>query len=144
MKQALDWRWIGIGTAIMFGLNLIASLLLLPLLGDAASLPIDPGGGVAGNPAMDIGGGWFFLAALVSFLSFAAGGYIVGLRSAGRTVLEPGISAAVAVAIGLLIIGSFGAGTLLASGFVPFLAGLLGGWLGERRQRAQAIGVPLP
>ena len=33
----LDWRWIAIGVAIMFGLNLIASLILVPLIGD--SLP---------------------------------------------------------------------------------------------------------
>ena len=34
----LDWRWIAIGVAIMFGLNLIASLILVPLIGD--SLPV--------------------------------------------------------------------------------------------------------
>ena len=33
----LNWRWIAIGVAIVFGLNLIASLILMPLIGD--SLP---------------------------------------------------------------------------------------------------------
>jgi hypothetical protein len=66
------------------------------------------------------------------------GGFIVGLRSAGRTILEPGISAAIAVALSLLIGGAFTLGNLLAGGLVPFLAGLLGGWLGERRQRSGA------
>jgi hypothetical protein len=37
------------------------------------------------------------------------------------------------VAVGLLLSGNFTVGNLLAGGVVPFLAGLLGGWLGERR-----------
>ena len=31
----------------------------------------------------------------LNILAFAIGGFIVGLKSAGRTILEPGISAAV-------------------------------------------------
>jgi hypothetical protein len=58
----------------------------------------------------------------------------VGVRSAGRTVVEPAISAAIAVALSLLLGGAFTLGNLLAGGPVPFLAELLGGWLGERRQ----------
>ena len=52
--------------------------------------------------------------------------------------MEPDASAAIAVAIGLLIGGAFTLGGLLAGGVVPFLAGLLGGWLGERRGRPPA------
>ena len=81
------------------------------------------------------------MAALVSFLSFAVGGYVVAARSSGRTVVEPGISAAIAVAVSLLIGGSFTLGGLLAGGLVPFLAGLLGGWLGERKGRG-AVAPP--
>ena len=44
------------------------------------------------------------------------------------------ISAAVAVLLSLLIAGSFSIGGVLAAGVVPFLGGLLGGWLGERQQ----------
>ena len=76
------------------------------------------------------------LAALVGIATFAIGGYIVGLKSPGRTILEPGISAAIAVVIGLLLSGALTLGNVLAGGLVPFLAGLLGGWLGERRQVA--------
>ena len=137
MTRNLDWRWIAIGTAIMFGLNLVAALVLLPLLGGAEAVPAG-GGAPAGDPAAGIGGGRLLLAALVSFLSFAVGGYIVGARSPGRTVVEPGISAAIAVAISLLIGGAFTLGGLIAGGLVPFLAGLLGGWLGERRGRGPA------
>ena len=47
MNRGLDWRWVAIGTAIMFGLNLVAGLLLVPLLGGA--LPA----GADGAPSAD-------------------------------------------------------------------------------------------
>ena len=81
-------------------------------------------------------GGQILFAAVLNFLAFAIGGFIVGLKSAGRTILEPGISAAIAALIALLISGNFGVGNLIAGGIVPFIAGVLGGWLGERRQGA--------
>jgi hypothetical protein len=135
MSGNLNWRWIAIGVAIMFGLNLAASLLLLLLLGD--SLPA-----TATDPqeaAAALGGGRLALGALISIASFAIGGYIVGLKSPGRTILEPGISAAIAVIIGLLLSGAFTLGNLLVGGLVPFLAGLLGGYLGERQQSKTVI-----
>jgi hypothetical protein len=42
----------------------------------------------------------------------------------------------VAVIIGLLLAGNFSPGNVVAAGLVPFLAGILGGWIGERRQEA--------
>jgi hypothetical protein len=144
MNRGLDWRWIGIGTAIMFGLNLLTGLILLPLLGAAELTPASPGDVTGGPVAPGIDGGRLLLAAILSFSSFAIGGYIVGARSPGRTVVEPAISAAIAVAIGLLIGGAFTLGNLLAGGLVPFLAGLLGGWLGERRQRGSNPVAPPP
>lgn len=140
MTRGLDWRWIAIGTAIMFGLNLVAGLILLPLLGGA--IPAGADGAPSADAAAALGGGRLLLAAVVSFLSFAIGGYIVGARSPGRTIVEPGISAAIAVAVGLLIGGAFTLGGLLAGGFVPFLAGLLGGWLGERKGRSPTAPRP--
>ena len=74
------------------------------------------------------------LLAIVNFLIFVIGGFIVGLKSAGRTILEPGISAAVAVLIALLLSGNFTIANILVGGIIPFFAGVLGGWLGERRQ----------
>ena len=135
MSGNLNWRWIAIGVAIMFGLNLAASLLLLLLFGD--NLPA-----TATDPqeaAAALGDGRLALGALISIASFAIGGYIVGLKSPGRTILEPGISAAIAVIIGLLLSGAFTLGNLLVGGLVPFLAGLLGGYLGERQQSKAAI-----
>ena len=141
MTRNLDWRWIGIGTAIMFGLNLVAGLILLPLLGGLDAVPADASGAPTGDLAAGIGGGRLLVAALVSFLSFAVGGYIVGTRSPGRTIVEPGISALIAVAISLLIGGAFTLGGLFAGGLVPFLAGLLGGWYGERRSQGPAASL---
>jgi O-antigen ligase len=81
-----------------------------------------------------LSGGQVALLALVNFLSFVIGGFIVGVKSTGRTILEPGISAAIAVVIALLISGNFSIVNILAGGVVPFVAGVIGGWLGERRQ----------
>ena len=127
MPHSLDWRWIAIGTAVMLGLSLLAGLLSALVLGNQAAA-IAEGGELA------ISGGRLFLLAILSFASFVAGGFIVGLKSPGRTILEPGISAAVAVLLSLLLAGSFSISGVLAAGVVPFLGGLLGGWLGERQQ----------
>ena len=138
MSGNLDWRWVAIGAAIMFGLNLVASLLLLLLLGDGLpATATDPQ-----EAAAALGGGRLALGALIGIATFAIGGYIVGSRSPGRTILEPGISAAIAVVVGLLLSGAFTLGNLLVGGLVPFLTGLLGGYLGEQRQTRRAIVGP--
>ena len=135
MSRGLDWRWIGIGVAIMFGLNFVASLILVLVMGDRVpSTAATPEEVVAG-----IGGGRLALGALISIAIIAIGGYLVGLRSPGRTILEPGISAAIAVLIGLILSGGLTLANLLVGGLVPFLAGLLGGYLGERRQSAGVV-----
>ena len=90
--------------------------------------------GVTSPDQITLTSGQMTLAAVLNFLAFAVGGYIVGLKSVGRTIVEPGIAAAIAVAGALLISGNFTVGNLLVGGLVPFLAGLLGGWLGEKRQ----------
>jgi hypothetical protein len=128
MTGTLDWKWIGIGVVVMVVLNLIAGLILGLFLAPQLE-------GVARPEDVKLSGGQIVLAALLNFLAFIIGGFIVGLKSAGRTILEPGISAAVAVLIALLISGNFTVVNLLAVGLVPFIAGLLGGWFGEHRQR---------
>ena len=134
MSRNLDWRWIGIGVAIMFGLSFVAGLLAAVVLGGDAVTA-----NAASASTASIGGGRLLLVSLLSFAAFMVGGYIVGLKSPGRTILEPGISAAVAVALTLLVGGVFSLGTLLGAGLVPFGAGLLGGWLGERAQGQRPI-----
>ena len=127
MTGTLDWKWIGIGVVVMVVLNFIAGLTLGLFFAPQLE-------GVASPQNVALSGGQIVLAAVLNFLAFAIGGFIVGLKSAGRTILEPGISAAVAVLIALLISGNFTVVNLLAVGLVPFIAGLLGGWFGERRQ----------
>jgi hypothetical protein len=127
MTGTLDWKWIGIGVVVMVVLNLIAGLILGLFLGSQLE-------GATGPEDVQLSGGQIALASVLNFLAFAIGGFIVGLKSAGRTILEPGISAAIAVLIALLISGNFSIVNILAGGLVPFVAGVLGGWLGERRQ----------
>ena len=129
MTGTLDWKWIGIGVVVMVVLNLIAGVILGLFLAPQLE-------GVTSPDDIALSEGQIVLAAVLNFLAFAIGGFIVGLKSAGRTILEPGISAAVAVLIALLLSGSFTVVNLLTVGLVPFIAGLLGGWLGERRQGA--------
>ena len=122
----LNWKWVGIGTLVMLALSIVAGLILGALF--SAQLQ-----GVTDPAQVSLTGSQMAVAAALNFFAFVVGGFIVGKKSAERTILEPAIAAAVAVAVGLLLSGNFTAGNLLAGGVVPFLAGLLGGWLGERR-----------
>ncbi len=123
----LDWKWIAFGLLIMLGLSIVAGIVLAAVMGNQLE-------GVTSPDQITLTSGQMTLAAVLNFLAFAVGGYIVGLKSVGRTIVEPGIAAAIAVAGALLISGNFTVGNLLVGGLVPFLAGLLGGWLGEKRQ----------
>jgi hypothetical protein len=127
MSGKLDWKWIGIGVVVMIVLTLIAGLILGLVLApelEAVTSPED----------VQFSGGQIALASVLNFLAFAIGGFIVGIKSAGRTILEPGISAAIAVVIALLLSGNLSIANIIAGGIIPFVAGVLGGWLGERRQ----------
>lgn len=127
MTGRLDWKWIAIGVVIMIALNLVAGFVLALALGSALQ-------GATDVADVTLSGGQLALAAALNFLAFVIGGFIVGIKSAGRTILEPGISAAIAVVLALVISGNFTLGNMIAGGLVPFAAGVLGGWLGERRQ----------
>ncbi len=126
---SLDWKWIGIGVVVMIALNLVAGVII-----GLAVAPAIEGAATVEELKASLGGGQLLLVAALNFLAFAVGGFIVGVKSAGRTILEPGISAAIAVLIALLIGGNFSVANLLVGALVPFGAGVLGGWLGERRQ----------
>ena len=127
----LDWKWVGIGILVMIALSLVAGIIAAAVLGSQLEGVTDPAD-------IQLSGGQIGLIALLNFLSFAIGGYIVGIKSAGRTIIEPAVAAAIAVGIALMLSGSFTVTNLLAGGLVPFLAGLLGGWLGEKRQDAKS------
>ena len=125
----LDWKWIGIGVVIMIALNLVAAVIIGLMIS-----PSIEGAATVEEARVSLSGFQVALAAALNFLAFVIGGFIVGLKSAGRTILEPGISAGVAVLLGLLIAGNFSIVNLLIAGLLPFGAGVLGGWLGERKQ----------
>lgn len=127
----LDWKWVGIGAVIMIALAIVAGIILGMVLGPQLEGITNPADVVLSN-------GQIAIAALLNFLAFVIGGYIVGVKSAGRTIFEPAIAAAVAVAVALLIAGNMSLANILAGGLVPFLAGLLGGWLGEKHQDSKA------
>ena len=127
MTHKLDWKWIGIGVVIMVVLNIVVGLILGAVLAPQLKEVTNP-------ENVSLSGWQVLLAAALNFLAFLIGGYIVGVKSVGRTILEPGISAAIAVVIALIVSGNFTVLNLLGGGLVPFLAGVLGGWLGERRQ----------
>lgn len=129
----LDWKWIGIGALIMIAMSLLAGFILAIFLSSQLEGVTDPS-------EIQLSGGQLTMIALLNFLAYVIGGFIVGVKSAGRTILEPALAAALAVAIALLVSGVFSIGNLIAGGLVPFFAGLLGGWLGERRQESKAGG----
>ena len=128
MSQRLDWKWIAIGVLIMIALNFAGALLLGAILGPQLGAATDVS-------QITLTSGQLGLALLINVLSFFIGGFFVGSKSAGRTILEPGISALVAVLLLLAFSRQLTVGNLILGGLVPFGAGLFGGWLGERRQR---------
>jgi hypothetical protein len=128
MSKTLDWKWIAIGVVIMVVLAFVAGLILSALWSDQMPATAEEA------QTMTLSGGQAIVLLIVNLLVFLVGGFIVGLRSAGRTILEPGISAAIAVLIGLLLSQNFSVLGLLANVIIPFIAGVVGGWLGEKQQ----------
>jgi hypothetical protein len=127
MTERLDWKWIGIGVVTMIVLNFAAALVMGLVLGPQLR-------GVTSPEQITLSNAQMWLALLINVLSFLIGGFIVGIKSAGRTIIEPGISALAAVLIVLVVSRQLSAGNLIVGGLVPFAAGVLGGWLGEQRQ----------
>jgi hypothetical protein len=127
--QKLDWKWIAIGLVIMIALSILGGQLVGLILGPQATAAASP-------EEVTLTGGQALLALAVNMLSFLIGGFIVGIKSVGRTILEPGISALVAVLVVLLISHQLSVMNLFIGGLVPFIAGVVGGWLGEKRSAA--------
>lgn len=85
--------------------------------------------------ALGIGSLWALLA--VSAACYAIGGFVVGWKSAGSTILEPGIAAVAAIIIQLIVRdGQLPRNpvTLVIALAIPFCAACAGGWLGEQVQ----------
>lgn len=135
----LDWKWIGFGLLIMIGLSIVAGIVLGIVAGTSIAPQLESGTAPAD---VQLSGSIIAFAAALNFLAFVLGGFIVGVKSAGKTILEPAIAAALAVVIGLVVSGNLTIGNIIAGGVVPFLAALLGGWLGEKRQDSKAAPSP--
>jgi hypothetical protein len=71
-------------------------------------------------------------AAAAGFISYVLGGFVIGWKSEGRTILEAGLAAVLVIAVVLGIHGFvFGGVDMLIIYGVPFVSSLFGGWLGE-------------
>ena len=129
MKGKIDWMWIAMGALIIVALNFAAGVLLELAIGPPLKI-------TRSEEEINIIGGQILLALMTNAASFLIGGFIVGIKSTGRSILEPGMSALIAVLIALLLSRQITILNLIGGGVIPFFVGLLGGWLGERRQKA--------
>lgn len=93
-------------------------------------------GGIIGAVIGDLGISYLFI-----FLSFFAGGIIIGKKSPGKTVIEPGIASAIALSIMAIV---FDAGGSMFSMAVAFIMGVAGGYFGERWQGAGPVSTAQP
>src|SRR5258707_919904 len=69
----------------------------------------------------------------VACACFALGGFVIGWQSEGSTIVEAGLAAAVAVVAVALIrgIALTAEGIAIGAG-IPFVAGIIGAWIGEK------------
>jgi hypothetical protein len=128
----VDGKWVSIGTVVMVVLALIACRIL----GLVRSPQLV---GVTSFEDVPPSAGQIALAALLNSLAFAIGGFIVGLKKRSMMIIEPVMSAMVALAIVLCVLsmsGNLSIVNIIACGALPFVAGVLGGYLGLRRQAA--------
>jgi hypothetical protein len=105
--------WMLGGTALMFITNL--------------------GGGVLAG-VVGVRDPWAIL--VIACVCFAAGGFIIGWKSEGRTIVEAGLAAALATGLTYVYRVMFMSArlnlvALVIGAGIPFCAGLVGGWIGE-------------
>jgi hypothetical protein len=128
----VDGKWVSIGTVVMVVLALIACRIL----GLVRSPQLV---GVTSFEDVPPSAGQIALAALLNSLAFAIGGFIVGLKKRSMMIIEPVMSAMIALVIVfwvLSISGNLSIVNIIACSALPFVAGVLGGYLGLRRQAA--------
>jgi hypothetical protein len=102
--------WMIGGSILMFLINLFAGFLLE---------------GLAVHSLWAQGG--------AALAAFAVGGFVIGWQSEGRTILEAGLAAVIALVVAMAIRGfEIADPVALAIGIgVPFVASVLGAWIGE-------------
>ena len=108
--------WVFGGAIIMFFLNFFAGIVLAIT---GLALPL-----------------WLVVA--VACVCFLVGGFIVGRWSAGQTILEGGIGAALAAGgtatLMAMRAGHFNPVVIGVGSLLPFVCGLLGAFIGEKVQ----------
>jgi len=110
--KSFSWGWTVGGTVLMFVTSFFGGFVAI-------------GAGLT-SPLWLLG---------ISLLCFFVGGFVIGWKSEGQTILEGGLAAVFAILISLGIRG-FGLAMLNPIAFVigiaiPFGAGLLGAFIGE-------------
>jgi hypothetical protein len=111
--KSFNVGWVLGGAFIMFATNFV-------------------GGMIAGAAGVETLGAM----ALLGCICFAVGGFVIGYKSAGQTILEAGLAAAVAAIVCYLALNktSFSLISVLIGALLPFGCGLAGGWIGEKVQ----------
>ena len=111
--KSFNVGWVVGGAFIMFATNFVGGMIA----------------GAAGVEAMGA-------MALLGCICFAVGGFVIGYKSAGQTILEAGLAAAVAAIICFLVMNSASSSLIgvLVGALLPFGCGLAGGWIGEKVQ----------
>jgi hypothetical protein len=73
----------------------------------------------------------------IAIACFALGGFVIGWQSEGSTILEAGLAAAIATGLtvayraSVLVLDPV---SLMIGLGIPFVAGIIGGWIGEKVQ----------
>jgi hypothetical protein len=114
--KRFHFGWVIGGTIIMFLTNILGGIL-------AASLHTVDVYEIAG----------------VAIVCFAFGGFVIGWKSEGQTILEAGLAAAIATGASVAYqssrTGMSYEPVALAIGIgIPFVAGIIGGYIGEKVQ----------
>ena len=131
-KHPLSYKWIMIGGAIIFHLN----LLMRALLADPVQTKL-----LAAVPGL---GGILLFTGIVAFVSFFVGGGIIGYYSPGETIKEPAIAAMIAAELNCIenfhnvdgvkfTVTGWMIGSAISIG-LGFVMALGGAWVGEKIQ----------
>lgn len=124
----LQWRWVLLGTMVTLGICGIAAAATVAVAASATLRGAAEGDEAATSLLVTAGCGFL--------LGFFLGGVVVGRMSKGRTIIEPGLSAILAVLVLLGLGGALDRSMTPILCISPFLAivSLFGGWLGEKWQ----------
>ena len=120
---AITWGWVVVGAVVMLAVQAVTAVLVA---GSVYAIDKLGSQGFFTRTSMVISGG---------LLSYLVGGFVVGWKSPGRTVLEPALAAIPSgLCFALLFsqaVGGWRLGAFLVGGF---LVAFVGAWLGERYQ----------